>query len=1090
MESQSDGSIQATRSKGRVSSHAALPHPVVVGIGASAGGLRALQQLVEAVPADGGMAYVVILHLDPARESRMGELLQDRSRIPVTQVSGPTVVEANRIYIIPPGHDLAMNGSTLGLRERGLRSEHAPVDLFFRTLAEAYGADAVGVVLSGTGSDGTAGIRYIREAGGITIAQSPDESEYDGMPASAIATGLIDLVLPSARIPGELHRLRRQPSRLPEDASASPEMEADLARVFATLRTRTGHDFSLYKRATMLRRLDRRLRFNGASTLERYLEILESSSAECQALLRDLLISVSSFFRDPDAFAALSSRVPALFEGRASSDTVRAWVVGCATGEEAYSVAMVLAEHAATLADPPRIQLFATDIDEKGYAWGRAGLYTAAAVTAIPEERLRRFFTKEAGGYRIAKSLRELVLFASHNVLHDAPFSRIDLISCRNLFIYLQPVAQERALETFHFALSPGGLLFLGASESVGDGGRFEATGDRVNRLYRRRAAPDRLPPRLSAADPVRVGPDVAFDASTRATPAGKPRFSFGALHIRMLDQYAPASLVVNERLEVVHLSAEAGRFLRLREGAPSHNILGLAREGLGRALRTALHHVFATGAAATRQLTMSVDGGSRKVTVHVRPSTAGVDGSGRYALIVFEVAGPGTVAASAGAAAAADPRELELEAELDRTRALLDATTATHDGTVAELQTVNEELQSINEEQKAAAEELETGREEIHSINEELTTINQEHQSTIEELRRSNADLQNLIESTEIGTIFLDRSMRIRRFTPAAAAVFNFLPSDKGRLLSDITHSLDYDGLADDVASVLASTDRVEREVASHNGQAYILRINPYRSFDGDADGVVLTFFDNTGQRLSRAALTEAKLAAESANLAKGTFLGTLSHEFRTPLNAILGYADLLGLAGPLNETQVEQVARIKVGGWHLASMIDEMLSFAKLDSGLLPVVSEPVDARAIAREAAGLLEAACREKGLDLVLDLPDTPLAIETDIDKARQVLINLLGNAVKYTHEGEIRVACTLTEDRVVFQVKDTGIGIAAEHIPKIFDRFWQVDSAATRVAGGMGIGLAAAREYARLVRGDVEVESAPGRGSTFSFWLPR
>jgi signal transduction histidine kinase len=699
-----------------------------VGIGASAGGLRALQHFVEAVPSDSGMCYVVILHLDPARESRLGELLQDRSGVPVTEVSGPTVVEGNRIYLIPPGHDLAMNGTTLGLRKRDPRAEHAPVDLFFRTLADTYGPDAVGVVLSGTGSDGTAGIRYIREAGGTTVAQSPDESEYDSMPASAIASGLIDLVLPAAEIPGELLRLRGQPSGLEEDGRASSDQEAGLARVFSTLRARTGHDFSQYRRAAMLRRLERRLRFNHVSTLADYVAILESSSAECQALLRDLVSSASSFFRDADAFAALAALAPALFEGKTSADTVRVWVVGCATGEEAYSVAMVLAEQAAALPDPPRLQLFATDIDEKGYASGRAGLYTAAAVAAIPEGRLDRFFTREAGGFRIATSLRELVLFAGHNILHDPPFSHIDLVSCRNLVIYLQPGAQERVLETFYFALNPRGLLFLGAAESAGEGGRFEAIGDGAHRLFRRSATP-----------------------------------------------YPVASL-------------------------------------------------------------------------------------------------------------------------------------------------------------------------------------------------------------------------------PAPA---------------------------------------------------------------------------------------------ESATtLVKGTFLATLSHEFRTPLNAILGYADLLELTGALGVPQAEQVARIKAAGWHLASMIDEILTFARLDGGHAAIEPEPVDTRMLVREAAAVTEVAASAKGLEVVLDLPDTPLRVETDVDKARQILTNLLGNAIKFSHEGEVRMAATLEADRVVFHVTDTGIGIAPEHQAQIFERFWQVDGGATRVAGGMGIGLAAAREYARLLGGDVEVASAPGRGSTFTFWLPR
>ena len=461
----------------------------VVGIGASAGGLKALQQFVEALPADSGLAYVVIMHLDPERESRMSELLQDRAAIPVSQVNGPVALEANHIYVIPPGQDLTMGVGGVELRKRGERADHAPVDLFFRTLAEVCGADAVGVILSGTGLDGTAGIRYIREAGGMTVAQSTEEASYDGMPASAISTGFIDLVLPSAQIPGELVRLRRKP-REAGGASTSADADAGLAGVFAALRSRTGHDFSMYRRSTVLRRLDRRLRFNNVTTLEAYQPLLEASATESQALLRDLLISVSSFFRDPEAFAALSALMPSLFAGKVAADTVRVWVVGCATGEEVYSIAMLLAEYASKLADPPRLQLFATDIDEHGYAWARTGFYTAAAVANLEPARLENYFTREANGYRITKSLRELVLFAGHNVLHDPPFSRMDLISCRNLFIYLQPDAQARALETFHFATNPEGLLFLGASESAGDSGLFSPVAGSTHRLFRRNAAP------------------------------------------------------------------------------------------------------------------------------------------------------------------------------------------------------------------------------------------------------------------------------------------------------------------------------------------------------------------------------------------------------------------------------------------------------------------------------------------------------------------------------------------------------------------------------------------------------------------------
>ena len=1057
---------------------------MVVGIGASAGGLKALQQFVESVPVDSGMAFVVILHLDPERESRMSELLQDRAVIPVTQVSGATTVAANHIYMIPPGHDLAMQGMTIDLRPRGERAEHAPVDLFFRTLAEACGADAAGVILSGTGADGTAGIRYIREAGGITVAQSPDESEYDGMPGSAIATGLVDLVLGSAQIPAELLRLRRLAATGETDAVS----DATLGHVFTALRSRTGHDFSLYKRSTVLRRLERRLRFNNIRTLEEYLPLLQSNAAECGALLRDLLISVSSFFRDPEAFAGLAAQLPALFSGKDASGTVRVWVVGCATGEEVYSLAMLLAEHADTLTDPPHIQMFATDIDEHGYAMARAGLYSAAAVAHITAPRLRRFFVKEAGGYRIAKSLRELVLFAGHNVLHDPPFSRMDLVSCRNFFIYLQPEAQERVLETFHFALNPEGLLFLGASESVGDQGLFTTTGAGPHRLFRRSATPLRSVSRVSSADPQPGGAGTAAPGAARV--GGRERFSYGALHVRMLEQYATASAIVDERLDVVHLSAGADVFLRLGEGEPRHNVLGLAGEELRRVLRTALHHAFDSGASTTRRVRISTNGERREVRVHVRPSPELAGAPSRYALIVFDteepLSAPQVRSDDAESAAGVDA---ELEEELRRTKDLLESTAAVHDRTVAELQTVNEELQSINEEQKAATEELETGREEIQSINEELTTINQEHQSTIEELKRTNADLQNLIESTEIGTIFVDRAMRIRRFTPAVATLFNFVATDQGRPLRHITHRLHYPELCADVETVLASLERSEREVMSESGESYIVRINPYRSMDGANEGAVITFIDNTAQHRSNEELVQAKLVAESANLAKGAFLSTVSHEFRTPLNAILGYAELLELGAALTESQRGHVERIKSGGRHLAGLIDEILSFAKLDGGHEMIAPEPLDARQIAREACSLLEKAVSDKGLKIVLDLPATIVRVETDAGKARQILINLCGNAVKYTRAGVITVRVVGAAERVTFEISDTGIGIAPEHQERIFERFWQVDGGSTRMAGGMGIGLAAAREYARLLGGDVMVESALGSGSTFRMWLP-
>jgi len=1046
----------------------------VVGIGASAGGLRALQHLFEAVPADSGVAWVVIMHLDAERESRLPALLQDRTPVPVTQVTHPVAVEPDHVYVIAPGHDLAMAGGMIVVRERR-PGPHLPIDLFLGTLAAEQGADAMGVVLSGTGADGTEGVCRIGEAGGIAVAQEPAEAEYDGMPTSAIATGHVDLVLAAARIPAELLRLRREHPGLASGAPAAGT-EALLLQVFAALHARTGHDFSLYKRSTVLRRLDRRLRFNGVRTLEEYLPLLRVGEAEPAALVRDLLISVSGFFRDGDAFDALARAVPRLFEGKGPGDAVRVWVAGCATGEEAYSIGILLREHAATLESPPQIQMFATDIDEQGYALARAGLYPAPAVAAIPPERMRRFFTHEAGGYRVGKPLREAVLFAVHNVLRDPPFSRLDLVSCRNLLIYLQPQAQEQVLETFHYALRAGGLLFVGASESAGGRGRFTPVAG-ARWVYRRNDAPHAVPPLLAAAGPPRSPPAREGGG---ADGHGHAPFAYGPLHLRMLEAHGPPSLVVNERLEVVHLSGGAGRFLHLGEGEPSHDLIGLARGELRMELRAALYQAFEKGVATSRPVAAGEGGGAVRLRVH--PPMGG-EGTGRFALVVLDdepAAAPGGEATAPGA----------LQEELRRAREQLESASAARDHTVGALRAANQELRSINEEQMAAGEELETSREEIQSVNEELTTINQEHQTTIEELKRTNADLENLVESTEIGTIFLDGELRVRRFTPAVGALFNFVPADQGRPLAHITHRLDYPEMVDDAARVLASAQRMEREVPGEDGSWFVARINPYRSPERGVDGAVLTFFDVTAQKRVAEELREATALAEAANLAKGTFLTTLSHEFRTPLNGMLGYADILHLDGPLNEAQVRKLERIKAAGWHLAGMIDEILAFALRDEGRELARADRVDAREIARGAGELVSPTAELKGLSFQVELPDEGVEMATDTGKLRQVLVNLCGNAVKYTERGEVRLRVSADGERVRFEVSDTGIGIAAEHHARVFDRFWQVDSGATRSFGGMGIGLAAAREFSRLLGGDVELESELGRGTTFRVWIPR
>ena len=1072
----------ASSTTGHDDQPAGPPHPfTVVGIGASAGGLKALQSFFEAVPADSGMVYVVILHLDPVRESQMARLLQSRASIPVTQVTEPLRVEPGHAYIIPPGQDLSMVDGTIQLSPRGESGKHAPIDHFFRTLAQAYGPASVAIVLSGTGSDGTAGLRRVKEAGGITIAQEPGDAEYDSMPRSAISTGLVDMVLPAAGMPTQLLQIQRNEPGLdvPEESgtSSSADQEALLHQVFGQLRARTGHDFSGYKRTTILRRLDRRLRFTGIQTLPDYVRLLRESEDEARALFQDLLISVSSFFRDEPVFAELEAAViPKLFEGKGAGDAVRVWVAGCATGEEAYSVAILLCEHAATLAVPPRLQIFATDIDKHACSVAREGLYPETVASDVSAPRLERFFDQENGGYRVKKAVREVVLFATHDLLQDPPFSRLDLATCRNVLIYFAAEAQQSALECFHYALLPERFLVLGTAERAEGSELFEAHSAR-HRIYRGRALAHPVLPRLAGRSLPRNAEAPPREPVRRSNGA-----SYGELHLRMLEAYAPPSLLVDEESRIVHLSAGAGRYLRFQGGEPTQNLLDLTSGDLRVELRAALDRALHQGESTTRTLHTERAGEDRLIELHV--AALEEDGS-RFALVVFgersDTETSATLAAFAG---------VPVEEELRRTRDQLDQLLRTRDVTIEELQSANEELQSINEEHRVATEEMETSREELQSVNEELITVNHEHRATIEELKLTNDDLRNLMQASEIGTLFLDRGLRIRRFTPSLTNLFNLIAADQGRLLAHVTHRLDYDDLAADAEHVANSLAMVEREVRGDDGSWYSVRIHPYRSADDRIDGVVLTFYDITTQKRLEDQLRAAMAAAEEANAVKGVFLATLSHEFRTPLNGMLGYADLLLLHPDVDPEQVQKIDRIKAGVWHLSHMIDEILAFAKLDAGKETVTWERVDAREIAREAAGMLEPVFAAKGLAFAMELPSSGIELETDRQKVRQILVNLLGNAAKYTEQGEIHLGLWEAPGQVAFTVRDTGIGIADEHLERVFDRFWQVKGGLTRTAGGTGLGLAAAREFSRMLGGNVEAESESGRGSSFTLWLPR
>ncbi|HSP44904.1 MAG TPA: chemotaxis protein CheB, partial [Chthoniobacterales bacterium] len=776
----------------------------VVGIGASAGGIAPLQQFFAEMTADSGLAFVVVMHLSPDFKSQLAEVLQQKTRMPVVQVTEAVKVQPNHVYVIPPNHQLTFEDNMLRLvPPQQAQGRRVTIDLFFRTLAYAYGQRAVSIIMSGTDSDGVIGLKHVRAQGGVTIAQEPEEAEFESMPLNAINTGMVDWVLAVADMPGRLLKFVHNENRMtlpPEIAEAEepdvkvteapggetisnetrdPGDEEALLLVLSHVRAHTGHDFGHYKRATVLRRIARRMQVNSLDSIPRYLEFLRKHPAEARALLHDLLIGVTHFFRDQASFGALEANIPQLFAGKKPTDEMRIWVTACATGEEAYSIAILLCEHAAKLKDAPSLQVFATDIDEQSIQTAREGLYPATIEADVSQERLREFFVRDNGRYRVKKDIRDKVLFARHNVLSDPAFSRVDLVTCRNLLIYLNREAQQRVFDVFHFALRPGGLLFIGGAESADSSHSLFSPLDNHHRIYIRRSIPrptwniPMLPPRIEAPNsrhratdrPMLPGMgsaavEHAGERSQKSGYEGQGRRSvmFGELHLKLLEQYGPPSVVVNEAYDIVHLSENAGRYLSFRSGEPSTNLVTVVNPAVRVELRTAL---FRAGQSNETVIVpaqrVMVGGQTETLDLQVRPMRP-TDAAQGFFLVLFEKRIEPLTKAEQTTERATISRQVG--DELQSLKEQLNATVEQFEVSSEELKASNEELQAMNEELRSAAEELETSKEELQSVNEELITVNHELKEKVEELSCANGDLNNLMTSTGLATIFLDRKL------------------------------------------------------------------------------------------------------------------------------------------------------------------------------------------------------------------------------------------------------------------------------------------------------------------------------------------
>jgi two-component system CheB/CheR fusion protein len=882
----------------------------IVGIGASAGGLEALQELFQNLPADTGMGFVVVSHLDPTHLSMLPELIGKTTKMPVSEAKNQTSVKPNSIYIIPRNKRMAIVNGKLTLLEaaepHGIRF---PIDFFLKSLADDQGLRAVCIILSGTGTDGTIGLKAVKAGSGLVIAQEPSSARYNGMPTSAIDTGLVDFVLPPSKIAKQLASFatsfKTRPVQVPPEAT---DRLADLfEKIFRLLRQHTKHDFSQYKRATITRRIERRMTVNQISHIRDYVSLLEQNPAEVEALFKDLLISVTGFFRDRKAFIALKECLTNLISTIPQTAVIRAWVLGCATGEEAYSIAILIKECLHEMGQDNQVQIFATDIDDDAINKARAGYYPANIAADVTQERLERFFVKKEDVYAVKKEIRDAVVFATQDVNKDPPFTKVDLICCRNLLIYLNTVLQARLLSLLHYALNEGGILFLGPSETTGKSAELFITLNSKWKIFKRskKASMNDVLPfgTYDHLEPLRAEP-----ASTIASQESEKINVTEMVRKKLLREHTPAAVVVDSKNNIIYVHGKINSFLELPVGPINTNILDMARPGTGirNELSNALHRAFLQGRETSyHDLKVQQEDDIVQVDLKISPLVYAKE-KPTLCMVTFQTLTPAKSRATARAAPRQGKRDeqvAELEQELAFTKANLQSTIEKLETSNEELKSTNEELQSTNEELQSSNEELSTSRQELQSINEELLTVNNEFQAKIGELNIARDDLQNFFNSTAIATIFLDTDLRIMRFTPATTTIFNIMNSDIGRPISHITSKIVYDRLERDLQEVLDTLISRSVEVQTQDSLSYSLRISPYHTERGAIQGIVLNIVDITAAKTAAREIASVAVAKSIVNTVREPLL-VLDNELRV-ISANKSFYDMFKVSKEETEGQ-----------------------------------------------------------------------------------------------------------------------------------------------------------------------------------------
>ncbi|MBF0183873.1 MAG: PAS domain-containing protein [Magnetococcales bacterium] len=1062
----------------------------LVGIGASSGGVNALKRLIGAIPADSGLIFVILQHLDPTRKSLMVEIASHWTSLPVEMVHDGLSPSANHVYLVPSGHLLTVVGTTFRLTQLPSFLRHpAPIDNMFLSLAENLGSACAGVVLSGTGQDGAKGLKAIRERGGIGVVQEPNSSEFGSMPQSALELAGADLLLPPEEIP--LALIQQFSRQEPPSTSARPVVDsADqmLEAILERISRHRGTPLHGYKKSTLLRRVQRRMTLRNLDTLADYCTLLREETQELERLIRDLLIGVTHFFRDPEAYRILEQQiVPRLFADKEDRQPVRVWVAGCASGEEAYSVAMLLMEFRNQNNRTNPIQIFATDLDEQALDEARTGNYDETIQADVSPERLEQFFTHQSNSFRVSKALREIVVFALHNLLSDPPFSRIDLIVCRNVLIYMEPDAQKKLLSVFRFVLNQRGCLFLGSSESLGEHAESFDTLEKTWRIFihQGKAPKKRELPLLNGNPLSRL--------ASMISPSVPPSIGLGKLCRTILENHGPATALISQSGEVVYTTGNAQEFFIVTSGEPRYDILSLIRPNLRSSLRTVMEKAAIKRGAATLVSPPGTIDWPVRITV-----TPVSEPPGLHFLLVTLCREPGDsppVAKQQGEQFLVQQLEQELQATRDDLQRTIEQLQSRNE----ELMAYNEEIMAMNEELQSANEELESSKEEMQSLNEELVTANAILDSKVLALEEANMDIANLFSSTDMATVFLDRTLRIKRFTLAATRLLRLIPGDLGRPLRDIANNLKGVDLLEDVLTVLTHGQPMEKEVQDQSGLWYLLRTLPYRDSQDRTAGVVILFADVTRLKQTEEEnnaiaqdLRQAKLAAEALANAKGTFLAVMSHEIRTPLNLLLGLLELLNET-PLNAEQQSYVHKLGESGSCLLALVNHVLDFSKAEAGALQMVQEAVALPELLRKVTRLLGVVATDKeiGLSCIID-PTVPAWVTGDRLRLHQVLVNLVGNAIKFTASGQVVLRAVVEgkePEQLHLQVEDSGIGIDNNRLREIFSPFVQADNSICRNHGGTGLGLSITDSLVKLMGGVVWVESQLGKGSVFHVQLP-